>query len=79
MPARVALAASGDDGREARRVDVGEVEPPREQPRDRVLARPATARAPVRVPSSATPTDPVLKPRACAPTTLRSTPPNRPS
>jgi hypothetical protein len=30
-------------------------------------------------PSTATPTDPVLKPSAWAPTTLRSTPPNLPS
>ena len=31
------------------------------------------------VPRSAIPTDPVLKPSACAPMTLRSIPPYRPS
>ena len=32
-----------------------------------------------KLPSTATPTEPVLKPRVCAPTTVASTPPARPS
>ena len=61
------------------RIDVREVEPPRDEPRDRVLRRGATAAASPYVPRSAMPTEPVLNPSACAPTTFRSIPPKRPS
>ena len=77
--ARVAVAATGDEGEERRRVDVREVEPPGDESRDRFLRSRRTGRTFSYVPRSAIPTEPVLKPIACAPITLRSMPPKRPS
>ena len=63
--------AAGDERERRRRVDVSDVEPPGEEParaRRRACGRAPRART---LPSTATPTEPVLKPSAWAPTTLR--------
>ena len=61
------------------RIDVCDVEPPRDQ-RDERLRAPASVSAALSpLPITAMPTLPVLKPSVCAPTTGRSMPPSRPS